>query len=114
MADTISTQQLKNKLDAEEGTLLVDVLSENSFESLHIPGAINVPYEAGFVEKLEDVADISKDDEVIVYCASEECQASVNAASALEKAGYTNVIHYAGGLAGWQEAGNKLKGARAE
>ena len=46
-----------------------------------------------------------KDAEVIVYCSSDTCMASVASGEALEVAGYTSVAHYKDGLAGWQNAG---------
>ena len=39
----ISTSDLKNKLDAKEGFLLVNTLSDIEFNLEHIPGSINIP-----------------------------------------------------------------------
>lgn len=40
---TISTSELKSKLDANEKFLLVNVLSDIEFNMEHIPGSINIP-----------------------------------------------------------------------
>ena len=40
---TISTSQLKSKLDAKEKFLLVNPLSDIEFALEHIPGSINIP-----------------------------------------------------------------------
>lgn len=88
---------------------MVDVLSENSYEARHVPGARNVPNGPNFLAQFEEETGAAKDAEIIVYCSSNTCQASVQAADTLEEAGYTNVAHFADGLAGWQEAGYEFE-----
>ncbi|PIS05112.1 MAG: hypothetical protein COT81_03010 [Candidatus Buchananbacteria bacterium CG10_big_fil_rev_8_21_14_0_10_42_9] len=106
MAKTISTEELKAKIDGgAQDFHLVDVLSANSYEARHVPSAKNVPMGDDFIERFEKEITDDKNAEVIVYCSSSTCQASVNAAATLEDAGYTNVSHYQDGLAGWQDAG---------
>jgi len=39
----ISPQELKKKIDSKEDFELVDVLSKDSYEVKHIPGAKNIP-----------------------------------------------------------------------
>ncbi|MEX1014076.1 MAG: rhodanese-like domain-containing protein [Candidatus Paceibacterota bacterium] len=110
MAKVITTEELKNKIDSDEEFYLVDVLSSNSYEGRHIPTAINFSNGPDFLEDFENKTEANKDDEIIVYCSSENCMASVQAAKTLEKAGYTNVVHYKDGLAGWQNAGYDFEG----
>ncbi|MDX1535974.1 MAG: rhodanese-like domain-containing protein [Candidatus Spechtbacterales bacterium] len=116
MADykTISAKDLKQKLDSDEEFLLVDVLSEASYESMHIPGAINVDvHQDDFMEKMKEKTDGDKEKEIVVYCASPQCQASPSAAQKLVDAGYENVSDFEGGLSGWKEAGYDLEGSRS-
>ncbi len=114
MTKTITTEELKKKIDGgAQDFYLVDVLSAGSFEARHVPGAKSVPSGPDFLEKFEKEIGAPKEAEVIVYCASNTCHASVQAAETLEKAGYTNVAHYADGLAGWQNAGYKFEGQAA-
>lgn len=113
MAEKITTEELKNKLDNNEDFYLIDALSENSFEAKHIPGAKNVPNSSEFLEQFENEIAAEKDAEIITYCSSSSCMASVQAAETLEKAGYTNVKHYAEGIAGWEAAGHDFEGAAA-
>lgn len=108
MTKVISTEDLKKKIDEGGNFYLIDVLSPNSFDGRHIPGAKNVPNGPGFIEKFEKEIGAPKDAEIVVYCSSATCMASVRAADTLEKAGYTNITHYKDGLAGWLNAGYKF------
>jgi rhodanese-related sulfurtransferase len=113
MAKVITTEELKKKIDEGGDFHLIDALTENSFEARHIPGAKNVPNGGEFMAQFEKEVGADKDAEIIVYCSSNTCMASVEAAAALEKAGYTNVAHYKDGLAGWQDAGHAFEGEAA-
>ena len=80
---TISTEELRKKIDDKEDFVLVDVLGTESFKSKHIPTSKDID-----VNEIEDRADKElpdKNEEIIVYCASKECQASPNAAKKLER-----------------------------
>jgi len=114
MTKVISTEDLKKKIDEGGDFYLIDVLSPNSFEGRHITGAKNVPDGPGFAEKFEKEINALKDAKIVVYCSSATCMASVRAADALEKAGYTNVAHYKDGLAGWQNMGYKFEGETSQ
>jgi len=105
MQKTISTEELKKRIDAgADDFVLVDTLKPQSYEARHLPKAINIPEDAEFAQKYAATG-APKDKEVIVYCSSETCGAHKRAADALEAAGYTNVVRFSGGLAGWQNAG---------
>lgn len=114
MAKIITTEDLKKKIDEGENFYLIDALSPNSFEARHIPGAKNVPNGQNYAKTFEKEIGAPKDAEIIVYCSSSGCMASVQASRALEEAGYTNVYHYKDGLAGWKNADYKFEGEAAE
>ena len=104
---TISAQELKKKIDAKEDFELIDVLDKSSFDGKHVPHSKSIP-----VDELEEKSKTElpdKNKEVIVYCASKECQASSHAAKKLEEMGYTNVTDFEDGLAGWQDAGYEFE-----
>ena len=110
MHKTISTDELKKKLDAGSADfVLVDVLSKEKYAARHVPGAVSIPETPDYAKTFEAALTVPKQTEIIVYCSSSTCQASVRAADALEKAGYTNVIHYKDVIAGWQQAGLPLE-----
>jgi rhodanese-related sulfurtransferase len=58
----------------------------------------------------EALQPLSRDDEIVVYCNDENCIASKALGQLLERNGYTNVLHFAGGLADWEQAEYPLEG----
>lgn len=105
---TITTEELRDKIDRKEDFLLINTLSEDSFKQTHIPDAVNIPQDRDdFVSRVEDAAG-GKDKTIVVHCANEACHSSTKAAEKLEAAGFANVFDYEGGAKGWQEAGEKL------
>ena len=50
MATNITREELKAKMDRGEKFVLVDALSAKHYDSSHLPGAINLPYE--FVDEV--------------------------------------------------------------
>lgn len=101
----INAHDLKSRMDDNSNTLVVDVLPTDHYESQHIPGATNIPLSHDrFVDAVEGVAE-SKEQPVVVYCASTECDMSPKAAKKLEDAGFTNVADFEGGIEEWKAAG---------
>jgi len=105
---TMSAEELKNKIDAKEDFILVNVLSNESFEAKRVPTSINIPVDEIGQRAQSKLPDKNK--EIVVYCASTTCQASPTAAKKLEELGYTNVADFEAGLAGWEEAGYNFEG----
>jgi len=104
---TISAEELKEKIDAKEDFVLVNVLSKESYEARHVPTSINIPVDEVESRASSELPDKNK--EIIVYCASKTCLASPRAAKKLEEMGYTNVTEYEAGIAGWQDAGYEFE-----
>ena len=100
MIKKITAEDLLKKIKNKEDFKLVDVLLPSSYKEWHIPGAINIQ-----IDEIKDKAlkILKKDDEIIVYCASFECQSSTRAAKELEKLGFKNVTDYKGGKKEWKE-----------
>lgn len=103
---TITTEDLRAKLECGDGLKLVMAFDGWRFQSAHIPGSVGVGSPAAAMELLD------VDDEIVVYCTSRDCSASQLLYRALEEAGYTNVRRYSEGVLGWQEAGHALEGDR--
>ena len=111
---TIDTTQLNELRRQNDHLAIVNVLPQEQFLHRHIPGSKNVPLsEADFAEKVANTIG-GKDEPVIVYCASEECDASEKAAKKLDEVGFEDVHDYVGGMRAWQESGEPVQaGARS-
>lgn len=108
----ISLDELRKRIDANPGIVLVEALPEAYYRHSHLPGAINIPHDE--VEALAPTLLPDKEAETVVYCASGPCRNSGLAAARLLALGYTNVRDYHEGKAEWVEAGLPVEGeARA-
>ena len=104
----ITIKDLKSEMAAKTVTLL-DANGTDSWESGHIPGALN--FEAT-ESKLASVLPKDKNALIVAYCGNPKCTAYQGAAKAARKLGYTNIKHLSAGIAGWKDAGEKTeKGA---
>ena len=104
--NTISTEQLKEKLDRGDAFKLLMAFDDWRFEAAHIPGSLGAGSPAAAMEL------VSPDECVVVYCTSPDCMASQVLYRALEGAGYRHVLRYSEGVVGWRDAGHRLVGAR--
>jgi len=103
---TITTQELKTKLDRGDDFKLVMAFDGWRFRSAHIPGSLGV----GSATAAMEVLDVRE--EIVVYCTNRDCTASQLLYRALEEAGYERILRYEEGVLGWQEAGHTLEGDR--
>ncbi|HLE16820.1 MAG TPA: rhodanese-like domain-containing protein [Syntrophales bacterium] len=103
MINNITKEGLRSMMLSGEDFILIDTLSRESFEEIHISGAINCPVDemGKWAEENED----KKDKKMIVYCGSYTCKASATAADILDRAGFARVMRYEGGIKEWNEAG---------
>ena len=100
----IEADELKAKLDRGDDFKLVNALGEWEFNAKHIPGSLHLPT----VEQA--VAELSPDDEIVVYCSNPLCRASSQLYQELDKRGFKNLRRFEGGIDGWEEAGYPLEG----
>ena len=101
---TIDRDELKNKMDAGDDFVLVEVLPPKSYAKFHLPGALNIPLANNFEQEIEKIVP-DREEAVVVYCANKECQASPEAAKKMDQMGYKNVYDYEEGKKDWQSAG---------
>jgi len=81
--------------------MLIDVRSPEEFAEGHIPGAVNMPYDAidDYINELEG----NKDKPIIVYCRSgRRAKLAMKVLEALE---FSEVMHLEGDMLGWSAAG---------
>ena len=67
MESTISTKELKSKLDRKTITV-VETLAPERYREAHIPGALNIPPER--IKELAPQMLPKKDAEIVTYCAN--------------------------------------------
>ena len=68
MERTISTEELKSKLNGKDPIKVVETLAPERYREAHIPGAVNIP-----PEKIKELAPQllpNKNAEIVTYCAS--------------------------------------------
>jgi rhodanese-related sulfurtransferase len=65
MDSTISTKNLKSKLDQKQVTV-VETLAPERYREAHIPGALNIPPER--IKELAPQLLLNRDAEIITYC----------------------------------------------
>ena len=101
---TIDRIELSQKLARHEPIKLVMALNGWAFRARHIPGSLHYDTEE------QALAVLGKDDEVIVYCSTVACHASIALYHFLVDRGFTNVRRYDGGISDWEAAGLPLEG----
>ncbi len=102
MSKTIHTEQLRSLLQSESSCLVLDVLPKVAFDKDHIEGAHNVPMDSpNFLRDVERLAG-TKSKKIVVYCGSDACGTSGDAAKKLTAAGHSDVVRYEGGIAAWR------------
>jgi rhodanese-related sulfurtransferase len=86
--------------------LFVDARPPGEYRELHIEGAINLSADQF---KHSDISEMLKKIEarrpMIVYCAHEDCHASLQVAELLQNHGFSQVAVFLGGFRSWDEAG---------
>jgi phage shock protein E len=81
--------------------LVLDVRTPREFEGGHVQGAVNIPH-TQLQLRLAEVQSAAGEG-VVVYC--EVGTRAQYALSLLRQAGYENVQHLAGDMAGWRRSG---------
>lgn len=103
MSNTITRDELRQKLDRKDPVVVIEALPAKYFEDAHLPTALNGPFDA--LEQIAARAIADKNVEIVTYCASITCRNSDIAAERLQALGYANVRVYREGKADWIAAG---------
>lgn len=99
----ITTDELKKLIDSKADMVILDCRSQHYFNWEHLLGALNLRWK--YVESQAKKVLPDKKAPVITYCDGFTCSASIRCFQNLQKAGYTNLIEYSGGLADWKAHG---------
>jgi rhodanese-related sulfurtransferase len=100
-ATSISQQEVLRRIGQAGAPLLLDVRTPEEFASGHVPGAVNIPYDA--VEERSAELSAHRDQEVVVYC--EKGGRAAKASRSLADAGFRSILHLDGDMSGWRAAG---------
>ena len=102
----VSPEEAAAMMEEETDYIILDVRTQEEYETAHIPGAICIPNEtigSGDIPQLPD-----KDQLILVYCRSGN--RSKQASEKLAKQGYTNIVEF-GGINSW--TGETVSGSEA-
>jgi len=66
MKHTISTKDLKGKLDRKESIKVVETLAPERYREAHIPGALNIPPDK--IKELAPQVLPNQNAEIVTYC----------------------------------------------
>ena len=97
--DNIVSYMEAKEMIINDGSILVDVRTEDEYNEEHIDGALLLSLDTITEESAVDVID-SKDSYIILYCQSGN--RSHQALEKLEELGYTNVYEL-GAISNWEE-----------
>lgn len=83
----------------DEHGIIIDVRTEDEYESGKIPGALNIDiYKGqGFIYRVEE---LDKSKNFYVYCAAGV--RSANACGVMQQLGFDNVFNLVGGFSNWE------------
>jgi rhodanese-related sulfurtransferase len=83
----------------DEHGIIIDVRTEDEFESGKIPGSLNIDiYKGqGFIYRVEE---LDKSKNFYVYCAAGV--RSANACGVMQQLGFENVFNLVGGFSNWE------------
>ena len=92
----VSPEEAAAMMEEESDYIILDVRTQEEYETAHIPGAICIPNETIGTEDIPELPD--KEQLILVYCRSGN--RSKQASEKLAKQGYTNIVEF-GGINSW-------------
>lgn len=93
-----------NQLVGRKGVTVVDARMPSGYNRSHVPGAISIPIAVTHGSLREALATIPVDNQIVVYCESEECGWAGEVANLFPAGRYRRVTVYPGGMKAWREA----------
>lgn len=105
MPAMIDSAGLRSLLDSSTAPRVLDVRTSAEFETVHMPGAYNVPLDMLREHRDEILSHVDQD--VVLVCRSG--QRAAQAEATLRQAGVTNVHILDGGITAWEAHGFAVK-----
>jgi rhodanese-related sulfurtransferase len=103
---TVTTDAVRAIISAGIPVSILDARTGRYDDGRRLPKAKALSAEASAREAARHIP--SKNSLVITYCSNTQCPASAHLAKRLRDLGYTNVIEYPAGIAGWEKAGHEI------
>ena len=94
---TITALELKELLESDKPTFLVDVREPAEFEIVSIPGATLIPKDE--ILRGDALATLPQDKQIVMYCKTGVRSAETLAA--VKRAGFSDAVHVQGGVSAW-------------
>ncbi|HEY3631465.1 MAG TPA: adenylyltransferase/sulfurtransferase MoeZ [Jatrophihabitantaceae bacterium] len=94
---TITAAELKDLLDSDKPTYLVDVREPAEWEIVRIPGATLIPKDE--ILRGDALASLPQDRQIVMYCKTGVRSAETLAA--VKAAGFADAVHVQGGVTAW-------------
>ena len=101
----INVAGVKQKLDAGEDFVFIDVREDNEWDIDHAAGAQHLG--RGIIERDIEKVVPDKAAEIVLYCGGGF--RSALAGDNLQRMGYTNILSMAGGIKAWRDAGYPME-----
>ncbi|MNR75414.1 molybdopterin biosynthesis protein MoeB [compost metagenome] len=98
----ITPAELKKRLDLGEEIVVADVRRRDSYDKLHLAGALSLPMD----DHAKWGPTIAKETPLVMYCACESDESAQRAAHEIRRSyRHNRVMVLKGGLGGWVDAG---------
>jgi len=109
--DFMPPEELERLIEAKsDDIVIVDTAAPLIFEDERIPGAVNYPW----VHELALPVPLPRDKTLVVYCACNDHEDSIDMAKKLSQVGYLYVKVLEGGWFKWQDLGYPTEGLAVE
>lgn len=107
MSKQITREELAAATFSKTPPVIFEALDKKYFDHGHLPGARMMP--PAEIDETVAAHVARKDQPIVLYCASETCMNSHQAADRLTELGYSDVAVYPGGKQDWSDAGLRLE-----
>lgn len=108
--NTISPEDLLRRIKVDTDFYLIDILTRDHFEKVHLPHAKNAcVFEITFMEQIQEITQ-NRNAEIVLYGSSAKSSDGIKAAEKLDREGYIQISILNGGIESWRSAGFSLEG----
>ncbi len=97
----LSKEQLSTLIQ-KQNVIIIDARTPAEFQSGHIPGAINIPFDL-LSQHIEQIDAFEREKWLVPYCDGPPCEKSMELATLLFDMGFMRVAYYEAGLDDWKK-----------